>query len=107
MQWRLELNLLVTKHIPQCYFSKMTTIISTELHGFCDASEHAYAAVVYLRMTDTDGNMQVTLVTSKTKVAPVKKLTTPHLELCGAHLSAQLLYHVREMFELPIAQVFA
>ena len=106
MQWRSELNLLTTKHIPWCYFSKTTTITSTELHGFSDASEHAYAAVVYLRMTDTGGNTQVTLVTSKTKVAPIKKLTIPHLELCGAHLLAQLLYHV-EVLELPIAQVFA
>ena len=97
----------MTKHIPQWYFSKRTTIISTELHGFYDASERAYAAGVYLRMTDTDSNMQVTLVTSKTKVAPVKKLTIPCLWLCGAHLLAQLLYHIREVFELPIAQVFA
>ena len=90
-QWRSELNLLTTKHIPRCYFSKTITITSTELHGFSDASEHGYAAVVSLQMTDTDGNMQVTLVTSKTKVAPIKKLTIPRFELCGAHLLAQLL----------------
>ena len=46
------------------------------LHGFCDASEHVYAAVVYLRMTEPHGNVEVTLVTSKTKVTPIKKLTT-------------------------------
>lgn len=105
-QWRSELILLTTKHIPRCYFSKTTTITSTELHGVSDASEHGYAAVVYLQMTDTDGNVQVTLVTSKTTVAPIKKLTIPHLELCGTHLIAQLLYEVK-VFELPIALVFA
>ena len=72
MQWQSELNLLTTKNIPRCYFSKMTTITPTELHGFCDASERVYATVVYLRMTDTDVNVQFTLVTSKTKVAPIK-----------------------------------
>ena len=107
MQWRSELSFLTTKHIPRCYFSKTTYITSTELHGFCDASERAYAAVVYLRMIDADGNVQVTLVTSKTKVAPIKRLTIPRLELCGAHLLTQLLYHVKEVFGLPIAQATA
>ena len=71
-QWRSELNLLSTKYIPRCYFSKEAHIISMELHGFCDASEQAYAAVIYLRMMDLDGGIQVSLVTSKTKVAPIK-----------------------------------
>ena len=95
MQWRSELNLLTTKHIPQCYFSKTTTITSTELHGFSNTSERAYATVVYLQMTDTDGNTQVS----------IKKLI-PRLELYGTPLLPQLLYHVK-VFELPIAQVFA
>ena len=69
-------------------------ITSWELHGFCDVSEHGYATVVHLRMTDPHGKVQVTLVTSKTKVAQIKQLTIPCLELCGAHLLAHLLHHV-------------
>lgn len=57
-----------------------------ELHGFCDASEQAYATVLYLRMMSADGIIEISLVESKTKVAPIKKLTIPRLELCGAHL---------------------
>ena len=78
-----------------------------ELHGFCDASEQAYAAVVYLRMTDTDGNIQIALVTSKTKVAPIKRLTIPRLELCGAQLLARLLHHPKQVFNLPLTQMSA
>ena len=83
---------------------KTTHVTSTELHGFCDC---ANAAVVYLLMTNTDGNIHITLVTSKAKVAPIKSLTILHLKLCGAHLLAQLLYHIEEVFGLPIAQVSA
>ena len=78
-----------------------------ELHGFCDASEQAYAAVISLRMKDLDGRTQVSLVTSKTKVAPIKRLTIPCLELCGAYLLAQLLHHVRQVFDLSLTQIYA
>ena len=46
--WRLELAMLSTRHIPRCYFPKDRHIVNTEVHGFSDASESAYAAVVYL-----------------------------------------------------------
>ena len=107
LQWRSELKLLSDKHIPRCYFTKGACITSVELHGFCDASKHAYAGVIYLRIMDSDGNVQVSLVTSKTKVAPIKRLTIPRLEVCGAHLLAQLLHHVQQVFDLPLNSVYA
>ncbi len=106
-RWRSELSLLSTKHIPRCYYDKGTHITSMELHGFCDASEQAYAAVLYLRMESTDGSIQVALVSSKTKVAPIKKLTIPRLELCGAQILSRLLHHARLVFNLSLAQSYA
>ena len=78
-----------------------------EIHGFSDASEAAYAAVVYLRITDESGNVRASLVMSKTKVAPIKRLTIPRLELCGAQLLAQLIQHVRQVFAIPLDRVYA
>lgn len=104
--WCSELHLLAEKRIPR-YFDKSSQITSLELHGFCDASEHAYAAVVYLRTTNSLGNTQVTLVTSKTKVAPIKWLTIPRLELCGAHLLAQLLHRVSQVLDVSLSHVHA
>ena len=102
LKWRSELHLLSTKHVPRCYYKKNTSVTSVALHGFSDASEQAYAAVVYLRMECTDGSTQLSLVSSKTKVAPIKRLTIPRLELCGAQLLAQLLHHIRQVLDLPL-----
>lgn len=46
-------------------------VTSLQLHRFSDTSECAYAGVVYLHMEDSQGNVQVSLATSKTKVAPI------------------------------------
>lgn len=64
------------------------------LHGFCDASDHGYAAAVYLRTVDSDGRVEVCLVVAKCKVAPLRtRLTIPKLELSGAALLTRLLNH--------------
>jgi hypothetical protein len=46
-----------------------TKKISLEAHGFADASNHAYAAVMYLRVIHSLTNFQVSLICAKTKVA--------------------------------------
>ena len=70
-------------------------------------SKLAFAGVVYLCMIDTDGDLHTSLVVSKTKVAPIKRLSIPRLELCGAHLLAQLLHHCKEVFGIPSVDTFA
>ena len=62
---------------------------------------------MYLRMTDTDGGVHAALVIAKTKVAPIKRMTIPRLELSGAHLMAQMLHHVKEALGVPLKSVHA
>jgi hypothetical protein len=90
-QWRNALPLLMTVRIPRCYSPSKETIVSTQLHGFSDASEEAYAGVVYLRIEYSTKRVHTSLVISKTKVYPIKRLSIPRLELCGAQTLTRLL----------------
>ena len=64
-----------------------------ELHGFCDSSKEAYCAVLYLRSVIND-TVTMHFLASKTKVAPLKELSIPRLELLGCLLLSNLLRDV-------------
>ena len=68
--------------------------VTCQPHGFCDASTHAYAAIVYLLFFYTDGTVEVEFVTTKTRVAPIKGQTIPRLELLDALILARLMNSV-------------
>lgn len=106
-KWRTELPMLSEHHIPRCYYPREATITSTQLHGFSDASEKAYSGVIYLRMEDSNGAVHTSLITSKARVAPLKRLTIPRLELNGALIMAQLLSHCKDVLDLPLDVVHA
>ncbi|XP_041449639.1 uncharacterized protein LOC121404370 [Drosophila obscura] len=74
-----------------------------ELHAFCDASLQAYGACIYAR-SFRDTADEVHLLCSKARVAPLKTLTVPKLELCAAFLLANLLREIRKIdtFDCPI-----
>lgn len=83
----------------------LPSAVNVELHGFCDASIEAYGACVYLRSTDEEGKVQVSLICAKSKVAPMKQQSLARLELCGALLLAKLVHRVLGILETSIDDV--
>ncbi|GFX13763.1 integrase catalytic domain-containing protein [Trichonephila clavipes] len=78
----------------------------TEIHGFADASERCYGAAVYCKSKNLKSETLVRLITSKSRVAPIKSLTIPRLELCAAVLLAKLVKRVVAALQLETAEVY-
>ena len=103
----MELPLLTSKQVSRCYSHGSLCQCWTQLHGFSDASDDAYAAVVYLHVQHPVGTADASIVMSKTRVAPLKGLTIRRLELCGALLMSQVVAHVQQVLTLPRCEVHA
>ena len=86
-QWFRELADLSQIQIPRCLRQdKLTT--DREIHVFVDASEKAYGAVAYLRQCYIEGEPSCRLIASKSRVAPMRAVSIPRLELMAATLGA-------------------
>ena len=93
--WQRNVAKLADLQIPRCYRSTVNTDVTRrELYVFCDAPEAVFGAVVYLRQTLRDGTVRCTLVASRNRVAPLKKLTIVHLELQSAVSPTRLAQNV-------------
>ena len=99
MKWKIimsELSLLDKVQIPRCYFSSRCVTVTTQLHGFCDASEQAFAAVIYLRSVYVNRAVEVTSF----------KQSIPRLELLGAVILSRLMRNVISSLSKPISTFY-
>ncbi|XP_050064202.1 uncharacterized protein LOC126553053 [Aphis gossypii] len=91
-QFVAELPVLASVHVPRYFNTKIGARCS--LYGFCDASQRGYAAVVFLRVHDAPRESSIILVGSKTKLAPLKPISVPRLELNAAVLLSRWMSRV-------------
>ena len=74
-------------------------IVKGELHAFSDARVEAYGASVYFKSVYKSGYISVSLVSCKSRVAPMKSVSIPRLELLGNLLAARLVDSIKTALE--------
>ncbi|XP_065091440.1 uncharacterized protein LOC135712376 [Ochlerotatus camptorhynchus] len=108
-QWITRLPEVEEVRVPRYYFQGgcigRIDFSSIQLHVFVDASENAFGAAAYLRIETANGPL-CSLVMARSKVAPLKHLSIPRLELQAAVLGARLANSVVEILSLQIKQRF-
>ena len=88
--------------IPRCYFDEINEEIEQySLYAFGDASKKAFCSVIYLVMKTASG-YHCKLVTSKSRVVPLKEMSVPRLELIAALILARLFNNVKHSLESQI-----
>ncbi len=94
-------------YVPRCFRPRDFPIDDCEvqLHMFADASKDGYGAVAYLRYVRRS-RIHVVFAMGKSRVAPVRQLTTPKLELNAAWTSVELARLVTREIDLPISEHF-
>ena len=90
-RWAKELPMLTSRPLQRCYMESPKQADAIQIHGFSDASEKDYSAVVYIRILCSDSTVSISLMAAKTKVPPIKRETIPRLELSGVLLLAKML----------------
>lgn len=106
-QYKTQLPSLSQLSIPRRIVP--SSYLSCEIHGFADSSEKGYAAVVYMRFQLTNGSYNAELICAKTKVAPLRRVSLPRLELCAAVLLSDVMKLVLDNYSglLNISQSYA
>ena len=101
--WLSDLPKLERFEIPRCFkLSDFASVQCRELHHFSDASSQGYGTVSYLCQVDTTGKVHCSLVTVKSRLAPLKSVTIPRMELSAAVLATRLDRMIKQEITTPI-----
>ena len=89
--WRRDLLNLDTLTISRCFKpDEFGEVITAQMHHFSDASQSGYGQCSYLRLVDNKDQVHCSLVMGKSRVAPLKAVTVPRLELTAALVSVKV-----------------
>ena len=104
--WQSNFRALTSVKLPRCYKpADFKDIKSIELHHFADASISGYGTASYLRFINVEDRIHCSLVMGKTRVAPLKTITVPRLELTAATLAVKVNKQLCGELQLPINKV--
>ena len=103
LQWLSELQELSSFEVNRCIKpDNFGVTLTAQIHNFSDASENGYGIASYIILTNKDGQKCCTLLMSKSRVAPLKKVTIPRMELTAAVIAAKVDQLLRQELEIKL-----
>ena len=106
LKWLQGLSMVQQFRVPRCYHISGYKATIMELHIFCNASEVAYDAVAYIKFKFKTEKDHRTILMSKTRLAPIKTVSLPRLELNAAVIGVRLYKVIIKEIDLPINEIF-
>lgn len=103
-QYKENLKDLNSIQIPR--WISLTDDSEIELHGYSDASLKAYGACIYLKVNNK-GTSKCFLLAAKSRIASLKQVSIPRLELCAAVLLCRLMETVSPHFNIQSNNIHA
>lgn len=105
--WKEELPLLVTLSVPRCYLSNRPSAqyVGAQIHIFADASEVAFGAAAYWRFETQGHSYHCSLIFGRTRLAPIRPLTTPRLELQAAVMAVRMSQTIQKELDVMPSQI--
>ena len=104
--WLQEFCKLKNLKIDRCYkpyeFGNLTNV---EIHHFTDASEVGYGVVSYIRYVNSCGKVHCAFLMAKARVAPVKIVTIPRLELSAATTAVKINRTLEKELQVPVNDI--
>ena len=103
-RWMADLPKLSQFSVDRCVKpAGFDFISSSQLHHFSDASEAGFGSVSYLRLVNGQGAVHCSFLCAKSRVAPLKTITIPRLELSAAAISVKQDKVLKRELEIPIS----
>ncbi|XP_064627990.1 uncharacterized protein LOC135487824 [Lineus longissimus] len=107
MKWKGELSRLSAIRIDRCFRPKdFGEVVRSELHHCPDARQSGYGLASFLRLVNDNGDVHCCLVTGKARVAPLKQVTIPHLELSAATVAVRVDSMLRRELDIEISESY-
>ena len=103
--WLADLPRLLEIVVSGCFKTLgFGDFVRVQLHHFFDASRGAYGTASYLRLVDVHGNMHCSFIIRKSRLAPLRSITIPRLELSVAVMSVKMDHMLQRELDLPLVE---
>lgn len=103
--WTVDLQKLTSFKVKRCFKPASFGPIKTmQLHNFSDASEYGYGTVTYLVLTNEHDQKSCSFVMAKSRVAPLKQITVPRMELTAATVSVKMDRMLKQELDMQLEE---